>query len=49
MRILVITNQYPRPGHPTVAQFNRQQFRMLAVEHDVSVINPVAWTEVLRD
>jgi len=49
MRILVVTNLYPRPGHETVAQFNQQQFRALAVDHEVSVIAPVAWTSVLHD
>jgi len=49
MRILVVTKLYPRPGHETVAQFNRQQFRALAADHEVSVIAPVAWTNELYD
>jgi glycosyltransferase involved in cell wall biosynthesis len=49
MRILAITNLYPRPGHDTLAPFNRQQFAALAQVHDLSVISPVAWTEELRD
>lgn len=49
MRVLAVTNLYPRPGHESVAQFNRQQFRALAIDHDLSVIAPVLWTEEVRD
>lgn len=49
MRILAVTNLYPRPGHETKAQFNRQQFLALSAEHEVSLIVPVAWTEELSD
>ena len=49
MRILVVTKIYPRPGRENAGAFNRQQFRMLAADHDVSVIAPVLWTEELSD
>jgi glycosyltransferase involved in cell wall biosynthesis len=49
MRILAITNLYPRPGHEASAAFNRQQFRALSAEHDLAVVAPVPWTEGLRD
>ncbi len=49
MRILAVTNLYPRPGHETIASFNLQQFRALAAEHELSVIAPVQWTERLVD
>lgn len=49
MKILAITNLYPRPGRPTRAAFNRQQFHALAREHDVTVVVPVAWTEAVAD
>lgn len=49
MRILTITNLYPRPGRETVATFNRQQVRALAAEHEVAVVAPVAWTDELRE
>jgi glycosyltransferase involved in cell wall biosynthesis len=45
MRILAITNLYPNPFHPERATFNREQFRVLAQEHDLSVICPIAWTD----
>ncbi|HVX15427.1 MAG TPA: glycosyltransferase [Pirellulales bacterium] len=49
MRILAITNLYPRPGHERMAAFNRQQFRALAERHELRVIAPVPWQEVLKD
>jgi glycosyltransferase involved in cell wall biosynthesis len=49
MRILALTNNYPRPGHETVATFNRRQFRALAAAHDLRVIAPVLWTEGVID
>jgi glycosyltransferase involved in cell wall biosynthesis len=49
LRVLVITNRYPRSGHSTIATYNRQQFRELAREHDVRVIAPVPWTDRVRD
>jgi teichuronic acid biosynthesis glycosyltransferase TuaC len=49
MRILVITNLYPRPGHSTIATYNREQFRALAQEHEVRIVAPVPWTERVRD
>jgi glycosyltransferase involved in cell wall biosynthesis len=49
MRILVMTNLYPRPGHENAGTYNRQQFRVLAAEHDVTLISPVMWTEELSD
>jgi glycosyltransferase involved in cell wall biosynthesis len=48
MRILAITNLYPRPGFETLAVFNRQQFRALANRHEVHVIAPVPWPTRLR-
>ncbi|HEX7447176.1 MAG TPA: glycosyltransferase, partial [Pirellulales bacterium] len=49
MRILAITNLYPRPGHERIAPFNRQQFRALAESHVVRVLAPVPWHQALRD
>ncbi len=49
MRVLAITNLYPRPGHDTLAPFNRQQFAALAARHDLAVVVPVAWTEEFSD
>ena len=49
MRILAITNLYPRPGHELLAPFNRQQFRALAQHHAVRVIAPVPWHQALKD
>jgi glycosyltransferase involved in cell wall biosynthesis len=49
LRVLVITNRYPRPGHSTIATYNREQFRELAKDHDVRIVAPVPWTERLRD
>ncbi len=49
MRILVLTNLYPRPHHETLAPFNRQQFHALVPEHEVRIIAPVSWTEEIRD
>ncbi len=49
MRILAITNLYPRPGHELMAAFNRQQFRALAQQHELRVVAPIPWQEALRD
>ena len=45
MRILAVTNLYPNPWQPHRAAFNRQHFRLMAVEHAVRVIAPIAWTD----
>jgi glycosyltransferase involved in cell wall biosynthesis len=47
MRILGLTNLYPNPWQPHRAPFNRHLFRLLAAEHQVRVISPVAWTDEL--
>jgi glycosyltransferase involved in cell wall biosynthesis len=47
MRVLTLTNLYPNPLHPTRAPFNRQQLRVLAEQHEVRVISPIAWTDEL--
>lgn len=49
MRVLAITNLYPRPGAETIASFNRAQFKALAVEHQVRVVAPIAWPQMLRE
>ncbi len=49
MRILAITNLYPRPGRETFAAFNRQQFAALAEGHELAVVAPVPWTEEWAD
>src|SRR4051812_3207138 len=49
MRILAITNLYPRPGHETLAPFNRRQFAALAQHHELAIVAPILWTEGLRD
>jgi glycosyltransferase involved in cell wall biosynthesis len=48
MRVLAITNLFPNPAQPRRGQFNRQQFRALAVKAAVRVIAPIAWTDELR-
>jgi glycosyltransferase involved in cell wall biosynthesis len=45
MRILALTNLYPNPLQPHRAPFNRNQLRMLAKQHEVRVIAPIAWTD----
>jgi glycosyltransferase involved in cell wall biosynthesis len=49
VRILAITNLYPRPGNELFAPYNRQQFRFLARENELSVIAPVAWTIKVKE
>ncbi|HTL29283.1 MAG TPA: glycosyltransferase, partial [Tepidisphaeraceae bacterium] len=49
MRILAITNLYPRLGNENIASFNRAQFRALSLEHEVRAIVPVAWTDRLPE
>jgi glycosyltransferase involved in cell wall biosynthesis len=44
MRVLMLTNLYPNPLQPHRANHVRQQFRLVAEQHDVMVISPVAWT-----
>ncbi len=48
MRLLLITNVYPTPIHPTKGVFNRSLVEALRVHHSVRVIVPVAWTDLLR-
>lgn len=49
MRILAITNLYPRPARPQIASFNRQQLAALAARHHVRVIAPVGWRNAIND
>ena len=50
MRILALTQMYPRPGADLFAPFNAQQFRQLARLHELRMIRPVPWTQRrLRD
>jgi glycosyltransferase involved in cell wall biosynthesis len=45
MRILALTNRYPRPGREQDAVYNHLQVRALAREHAVAAVVPVPWTE----
>src|SRR5436309_1960025 len=47
MRIRRLTQLYPNPWQPHRAAFNRHLFRLLAEDHDVRIIAPVAWTDEL--
>ena len=47
MRILTLTNLYPNPFHPNRATFNRQHIKIMAQQHAVRVISPIAWTDEL--
>ncbi len=49
MRILVITNRFPRPAQPTVATYNLVQAQAIAKHHEVRVIVPVPWPEEVSD
>lgn len=49
MRVLAITNLYPRPARPLIASFNRQQIRALAANHDVRVVAPVGWRSAIDE
>ena len=49
MRILAVTHQYPTPGQPTFAPYNRQQFAELARLHELRIIRPVPWLTALRE
>lgn len=48
MRVLALTNLYPNPYQPNRAPFNRHPLRLLAEQHAVRVIAPIAWTDELR-
>jgi glycosyltransferase involved in cell wall biosynthesis len=46
MRLLLITNVFPSPLHPTKGVFNLELVRALRrSSHDVRVICPIAWTD----
>jgi glycosyltransferase involved in cell wall biosynthesis len=45
MRILTLTNLYPNPFQPHRASFNRNHLRLLAKQHAVRVLAPIAWTD----
>ncbi|HEV3447060.1 MAG TPA: glycosyltransferase, partial [Gemmataceae bacterium] len=47
MRILMLTNLYPNALQPIRANHQRQQIRLVARRHEVSIIAPVAWTDEL--
>ena len=49
MRILAITNLYPRPALESLAPYNRQQILALATSHDIRVIAPIPWNCALRE
>ena len=49
MRILALTNLYPRPGRETLATFNHQQFNALAKHHALAILAPVSWVDELLD
>ena len=49
MRILAITHQYPTAADPTFAPYNRQQFAELARRHELRIIRPVPWPQVLAE
>lgn len=49
LRLLAITNLYPRPGNELMAAFNRQQFKALAQQHELRVVAPVPWQQRLLD
>jgi glycosyltransferase involved in cell wall biosynthesis len=49
LRVLVLTNRFPRLGHETIATYNYHQAAALASHHDVRAIVPVPWTEWMRD
>lgn len=47
MRLLLITNVFPSPLHPTKGVFNLELVRALRQKNEVSVICPIAWTDEL--
>jgi glycosyltransferase involved in cell wall biosynthesis len=49
LRVLVLTNRFPRLGHEAIATYNYLQAAALVSHHDLRVIAPVPWTEWLRD
>lgn len=49
MRILALTNLYPRPTRHTIAAYNRSQFLAIAQNHELRVVAPVLWTERLAE
>lgn len=49
MRVLVITKDYPSPHDWRRAAFNRQQIRELSRSHEVRVVAPLHWTEVVAN
>jgi glycosyltransferase involved in cell wall biosynthesis len=44
LRVLIVTNLYPRPGFETMAPFHKLLFGSLAINHDVTVLAPIPWT-----
>jgi glycosyltransferase involved in cell wall biosynthesis len=45
MRLLLITNVFPSPLHPTKGVFNLQLVRALRRANEIRVICPIAWTD----
>ncbi len=48
MHLLLITNVFPSPWHPTKGTFNLELARALAREHEVRVVCPIAWLDEWR-
>jgi glycosyltransferase involved in cell wall biosynthesis len=48
VRILALTSLYPNPFQPHRAPFIRHQLRLLARDHALRVIAPIAWTDEWR-
>lgn len=49
LRILLVTNLYPRPGYESNAAFHRRLVLALrGLGHEVRVIAPLSWTQILR-
>jgi glycosyltransferase involved in cell wall biosynthesis len=48
MRVLIVTNLYPRTWQPSRTPWNRAQFQELGHFHETRLISPVSWTDKWR-
>ena len=49
MRLLLITNVFPRPNQPNKGVFNLDMVRALARDHDIHVVSPISWVDEGRE
>lgn len=48
MRLVLLTNVFPSPLAPTKGTFNFEMAKALAIDHELTVVCPISWTDELQ-